>query len=145
MENWQLVWREGVAPQLSTPGLEALWKALADDDDRLLQGVTTSPPPLQCMQQCGIEGACAVGYCAWLGDGLSTVGQIEEFFAKVCFETDHRLGEPTACRRFLNWFDDTPRTVMRRQLMDEVQRTLLLRRRNEKDPHREASVAARVA
>lgn len=128
MESWQIVWREGIAPQLSTAGLEALWRALGADDARLVQGTTTSPPPLQCMQQCGIEGACAVGYCAWQGEGMETVGELEAFFARVCFETDQRLGEPTACRRFLNWFDDTPRTVMRHRLMEEVRQTLLRRR-----------------
>ena len=31
-----------------------------------------------------------------------------------------RLGEPAACRWFLNWFDDTPRDQMRRELLAEV-------------------------
>ena len=71
-----------------------------------------------------VEGACVVGYCAWQGDGLETVGEVEEFFARVCFEADQRLGEPAAVRYFLNWFDDTPRDEMRRELLDEVNRTL---------------------
>ena len=141
MENWQIVWREGIAPQLSTTGLEALEQALAEDDSRLMQGATTAPPPLQCMQRCGIEGACAVGFCAWQGDGLETVGELEAFFAQVCFETDQRLGEPTACRRFLNWFDDTPRTVMRHRFLEEVRRTLRRRRKQSK----QASVSNEAA
>jgi hypothetical protein len=132
MENWQIVWRDGIAPQLSTAGLETLERALAEDDERLLQGMTTSPPPLQCMQQCGIEGACAVGFCAWQGDGIDTVGALEEFFARVCFRTDQRMGEPTACRRFLNWFDDAPRIVVRHRLLDEVRRVLRRRRQRRK-------------
>jgi hypothetical protein len=44
-----------------------------------------------------------VGYCAWQGDGLETVAEVEEFFARVCFEADQVLGEPAACRWFLNW------------------------------------------
>jgi hypothetical protein len=139
MESWQKVWREGIAPQLSTAGLEALWRALAADDGRLVQGATTSPPPLQCKQQCGIQGACAVGYCAWQGDGLETVGELEAFFAQVCFETDQRLGEPTACRRFLNWFDDTPRNQMRHRLMDEVRQTLVRRRTGKEQVGTEAA------
>jgi hypothetical protein len=129
MESWRIVWREGVAPQLSVAGLEALRQALIEDDKRLIQGATTTPPPLQCMQDCGIEGACAVGFAAWRGEGMETVGEVEEFFARVCFETDGRLGEPTACRRFLNWFDDTPRAEVRRLLLEEVDRTLARRRR----------------
>ena len=124
METWRQVWREGVAPQLSTAGLEALQKALQADDERLLQGATTSPPPLQCVRDWAVEGACVIGYCGWQGDGLETVSEVEEFFAQVCFEVDKALGEPAACRWFLNWFDDTPRQEMRRELLIEVQRTL---------------------
>jgi hypothetical protein len=37
---------------------------------------------------------------------------------------DQRLGEPAACRWFLNWFDETPRDEMRRLLLPEVQQLL---------------------
>jgi hypothetical protein len=49
---------------------------------------------------------------------------VEEYFARLCFEADQRLGEPAVCRWFLNWFDDTPRDVMRRELLAEVERAL---------------------
>ena len=52
------------------------------------------------------------------------VGQVEEHFARCCFEADQRLGEPAACRWFLNWFDDAPRTDMRRELLAEVELAL---------------------
>ena len=120
MESWRKVWREGLAPVLSTRGLQALKQALQRDDERLTQGATTTPPPMQCVLDWPVEGACVVGYCAWQGDGLETVGEVEEFFAKVCFEADQRLGEPAAVRYFLNWFDDTPRDEMRRELLAEV-------------------------
>jgi hypothetical protein len=124
MESWRKVWREGLAPILSTHGLRALRRALVNDDQRLTQGSTTSPPPLQCVLDWPVEGACVMGYCAWQGDGLETVGEVEEYFARICFEADQRLGEPAAVRYFLNWFDDTPRDEMRRNLLDEVNRTL---------------------
>jgi hypothetical protein len=124
MESWRKVWREGLAPYLSTPGLEALKLALVSDDARLLQGATTTPPPLQCVQDWPVEAACVVGYCGWQGDGLETVAEVEEFFARICFETDQALGEPAACRWFLNWFDETPRAEVRAQLLAEVNRTL---------------------
>ncbi|HEY7329013.1 MAG TPA: hypothetical protein VH592_15325 [Gemmataceae bacterium] len=128
MESWRKVWREGVAPLLSTTGLEALQSALKNDDARLLQGSTTTPPPLQCVQDWPVEAACALGFCGWQGDGLETVAEVEEFFARTCFEIDQRLGEPAACRWFLNWFDETPRDQMREQLLAEVQRALAQRR-----------------
>lgn len=124
MESWRLVWRNGFVPVIPTGGLFALRDALRYDDPRLTQGSTTTPPPLLCVQDWPVEGACALGYCGWQGEDLRTVGEVEEFFARVCFEADHRLGEPAACRWFLNWFDDTPRDEMRRELLAEVERAI---------------------
>lgn len=128
MESWRLVWREGVEPLLVTGELEALRAALSEDDPRLLQGATTTPPPLQCVQDWPVEAACALGYCGWIGGGLETVAEVEEYFARMCFEIDRRLGEPAGCRWFLNWFDETPREDMRRSLLAEVNRALARRR-----------------
>ena len=133
METWRKVWREGLAPHLSTAGLEALRRALIQNDSRLLQGATTSPPPLQSLQDWPVEGACVLGYCGWQGDGLETVGEVEEYFARLCFEADQALGEPAACRWFLNWFDDTPREEVRALLLGEVNSTLAQRLAEDKD------------
>ena len=128
MESWRKVWREGFAPLLSNAALEALKRGLMSDDHQLLQGATTSPPPLQYAQEWPVEAACVLGYCGWKGEGLETVAEVEEFFAQACFEADQRLGDPAACRYFLNWFDDTPREEMRRLLLAEVNHTLARRR-----------------
>jgi len=128
MESWRKTWRDGIEPLVSPEGLEALRRALTNDDPRLLQGATSSPPPLACVQDWPIEGTCALGYCGWQGDGLETVGEVEEFFARMCYEIDLRLGEPAGCRWFLNWFDETPREEMRRLLLAEVNRALAQRR-----------------
>ncbi len=124
MESWRTVWREGFVPALSMRGLEVLRDGLATDDPRLTQGATTTPPPLMCVQDWPIEATCALGYCGWQGEDLETVGEVEEFFARCCFEADQRLGEAAACRWFLNWFDDTPREEMREELLGEVERAL---------------------
>ena len=128
MESWRKVWRDGVATLLSNEALESLRSGLLHDDARLIQGATTTPPPLQCVQDWPVEAACVLGYCGWQGDGLDTVAEVEEFFARMCFEIDQRLGEPAGCRWFLNWFDETPRDEMRRLLVTEVKRGLALRR-----------------
>ena len=107
--------------------LEALRAGLAGDDPRLVQGTTCSPPALQALSDRTVESACALGYCGWQGEGLETVAEVEDFFARLCFEADQRLGEPAACRWFLNWFDETPRDEMRRLLLAEVNRTLAQR------------------
>lgn len=133
MESWRLVWRDGFVPVLSTKGLETLRDAMAGDDPRLMQGSTTTPPPLMCVQDWPVEAACALGFCGWQGDDLDTVGQVEEFFARACFEADQKLGEPAACRWFLNYWDDTPRDRLFREMREEIEFNLR---------EREARVAA---
>ena len=133
IESWRKVWREGLAPYISKTGLEALRQALLHNDPRLLQGATTTPPPLQALQDWPVEAACVLGYCGWQGDGLETVAEVEAFFARLCFEAEQVLGEPAACRWFLNWFDETPRDEMRALLLAEVERTLAQRPAGNKD------------
>ncbi len=103
-EAWRMVWGK-LAPMLSTPGLEALHKAMLEDDERLLQGATTSPPPLMCVKDWECEGACFIGYAGWQGDGLRTVGEVEEYFAAKCYAVDQECGEPAAIRHWLNHWD----------------------------------------
>lgn len=143
MESWKNVWRQGLAPLLSTESLEALRRALAEDGARLLQGVTCRPPPLQCVRDWPVEGADPLAFAGWQGDGLETVAEVEEFFARMCFEIDNRMGEPGACRWFLNWWDDTGRDEVRRELLIEVQRNLAerLAESNETEDAGETSAA----
>src|SRR2546421_7128267 len=133
MESWRNVWRKGVAPLLSTESLESLRQALVHDDPRLLQGAPTPPPPLQCVQDWPVEAACVIGYCGWQGDGLETVAEVEAYFARLCYETDQALGEPAACRWFLNWFDETPRDEVRTELLAEVNLALAQRQTGSSD------------
>ncbi len=135
MESWRKVWQEAIAPQLSDKALQALQTALETDDERLLQGATTSPPPLNLVRDYPVEAACVIGFCGAIDHGgfkgnptPATVEQAEEFFAKVCFATDQKIGEPAACRWFINWADETPRDEMRSMLLPEVKRELARRR-----------------
>ena len=120
MEKWRRVWREGLAPHLTRTGLLALQAALLRDDARLLQGATCYPPRLDLLRERAIEGACALGYCGWQGEGLRHVGQVEAYFGRLCDAADAAFNEAAACRYFLNWYDDTPRAEMRRELLAEV-------------------------
>lgn len=119
LATWQRVWREGFAPLFGTEALQRLATALETDDLRLLQGSTTNPPPLMAFADWPVEGCDAIGFTGWTQDG-ATVGEIELHFARSCFEADQRLGEPAACRWFLNWYDDTPRNEMRASLLAEL-------------------------
>ncbi|WP_439627567.1 hypothetical protein [Gemmata sp.] len=124
MESWRLVWRDGFAPVISTDRLVAIRDALRDDDPRLIQGQTASPVPLSVPPTTEAKAACVLGLCAFVGGGPTTTGHVEHVFAALCFDADQRLGEPAACRWFLNWFDDTPRAEMRRELLAEVELVL---------------------
>lgn len=124
MESWRQVWRDGFVPVISTKGLEALKDGLRGNDPRITQGSTTTPPPLMCVQDWPVEAACCLGFCVWQGDGLVTVGQVESYFAELCFKADTRLGEPAVCRWFLNWFDDTPRNTVFKEMLAEVELAL---------------------
>jgi len=148
METWRTVWRDGFAPVLSTSGLQALRGALLRDDHRLLQGQPTSPPPIQSMLDWPAEGACLLGFCGWQGDGKETVGDVEETISRACFEADCRLGEPAGCRWFLNWYDEAPRDVMRREMLAEIARELEMRNGGEvagEEAEEETLVAAHAA
>lgn len=127
MEAWRNVWRNGFGPLLPTAGLEALRSALVADDPHLTQGSTTIPPPLMSVQSWPVAAACVLGFCGAIehgGFGTATVGECEKFFARACFHADQKLGEPAACRHYLNWFDDTPRDEMRREMLAEVELVL---------------------
>lgn len=127
IELWRKVWRDGFAPVLPTAGLEALRDALRNDDERLIQGSTTTPPPLMCVQDYPVEAGCALGYCGAVehgGFGAATVGEVEEFFSRACYDADQRLNNAGGTRAFLNWFDYTPRDEMRRELLAEVEKAL---------------------
>lgn len=123
MESWRIVWRVGYAPEMPAAGLAALRDALRRDDERLLQGCTTKPPPLLCVHDWPVEAADAIGFVGWHA-GAQTVGEVEEFFARASYQCDENLKETAGCRWFLNWYDDTPREEMRRELLAEVVREL---------------------
>ncbi len=124
MEAWRHCWRRGFVPTLSVRELEALRDALVKDDRRLVQGGTTVPPPIMAVQGWPVEAACAIAFCGWQGDDLTTVGEVEQFFATACFQADQELGETAACRFFLNWFDDQQRPIVFRELLAEVELAL---------------------
>jgi hypothetical protein len=125
MEMWRKVWRDGIVPLLSNKALVALWHGLVMDDPRLIQGGTVFPEPVPSSADQAPLAACALGYCGWQGEGLETVAEVEEFFVFMCFEIDQRLGEPAGCRWWLNWFDETPRAEVRRELLCEVNLALV--------------------
>jgi hypothetical protein len=133
MEKWRRTWRQGVGPALLLPGLEALRAALLTDDPRLIQGHTVEPPCTPTVQDWPVEKACAIGFCGWQGLGLETVGEVDHYFAMMASIIDKRMGSASACRHFFEWFDETPREVMRCELLPEVNRSIALLNQDQDD------------
>jgi hypothetical protein len=123
MERWQVAFR-AAAPFLGLGGLRALEKALRDDDPRLVQGVTTSPPAHLVMLSWPVEQACLYCYCGWQGDGLGTVGEAQEFFGEAVAATDRAMGEPAGARHLISFWDEAPRGEARAALLPEVRRAV---------------------
>lgn len=120
MQSCKKVWREGIAPLLSKNQLQVLLKGLEEDDKHIVQGTTVWPPNLLNTSDRPVESCCPISYCGWKGGNLGTVAEVEEFFARLCYEIDRRIGEPAGCRWFLNWVDETPRDQMRAELIAEI-------------------------
>ena len=70
----------------------------------------------------------ALTYMLTYDGDLETVGEVEEAFARACFEIDQILGEPAGCRHFLNAYDDWPRNEMRRELMNELPKAMEIKK-----------------
>lgn len=103
----------------STARLERLRDALADDDERLVQGVT-------CVRE-SVTGrpvaACLVGYCR-LADGDEPYAlQVEEYFARVMSRVAEHPS-PAQGQHFTNWFDSVPRAEAFAAVATEVEREL---------------------
>lgn len=91
----------------------------------MIQEATTIPPPLLCVQDWPCEAACFIVYPFAFKDAEDTlVGEAEEFFARICYQIDQACGESTACRYFLNAFDEWPRKEMISNLLAEVKKEL---------------------
>lgn len=121
MEKWRDVFRRGVAPSLSPAGLEALRGALERNDVALVQGVTTVPPPLHACRNHKLEGACAITYAGWMGEGKDTVEEAEWYFSAVCDNANALLGDPNGHRHLICWWDSTERGEAVRLLLPEVE------------------------
>jgi hypothetical protein len=121
---WRDVWRRGIAPLLAREDLQALLEALRRDDPTLLQGRTLEPCYAPGMDDFPCQGGCLLAYAGWRGQGLRTLGEVDEYFARLCFSADAALNCPGAVSVLFEYFDRTPRAEMRRELEVEILMTL---------------------
>lgn len=132
IEAWRKVWRDGILPAVMERvgrfrrdvGLLALANALRTDDSRLLQGATTSPPPLAAVADWMCEGCDPVVLMHTAANGgkieATMVGLAEKVFAITMARADELLGGDRLSAAFSNWWDDTPRHVARGALLAEI-------------------------
>lgn len=118
--SWQVMFRKGFMPQWSTETLQSVRALLLADDVRIIQGKTTLPPPLLCHQDWPVEACDVIAYCSTPDAFDATVGECEEGFARACFSADNTVGEPAACKWFLDWFDLHPRPQVFAELLAEI-------------------------
>ncbi len=113
----EIAFKEGFALLISTNGLKALRKALEINSSLLIQGVVTEPSILECIADWEVEGACAIGYCGWIGEKLKTIKEVEKYFTIKCHQADIILDGQAYARDFLLWYDNTPQEEVRFRLI----------------------------
>jgi hypothetical protein len=123
LAEWQRVFRVGVLPQLTRDNLVALRDALQSNDPRLMQGDTTYPPPFPHVLGWPCDRCCLLAFPG-LTDGLTTVGELNTFFARMCAAIDAAIGEPAGVRHLLQWYDDQPRAEVFAALVAEIDAAL---------------------
>lgn len=126
LPGWVEVWRHHVAPRLPALGLVALAAALREDDPRIVQEVNAMPdrgyrgePD---WRHHGVRAACPLCFAGWHGEGLATVGEVEDWFGGLAGAVND--GRPDALSWLLAWIDETERPAMLAGLLAEVEREI---------------------
>jgi hypothetical protein len=135
-EAWRKVWREGVAPQLSTEGLQGLLDALKRDDSRIITGATTEPPAFSAASSLPIERCDPVIFAMLDGHSPAacTVGLMDEAFGRLAIRCSELCGMPRAIGTLLCWLDEQDRETWRIELMRETSLALIGRMPSQETP-----------
>jgi hypothetical protein len=120
---WPEVFHVAIAPRLGLAGLQALQAALDSDDAALIQGETCLPDFMSVSRDLPCRAACGLGLALWRSLELRSIGEIDLQFSLLVNQVDGEMGQGAA-RMFVQWFDETPRATMRRQLLKEVNRAV---------------------
>lgn len=123
MRDWQRAWR-GFSERFSTESLRALALALEADDQRIQQGVSVYPVPVQCEGAEPPEWVDPVAWCHWVGGGLRTAVEVHEAFGAACFHCDQFIGTNSASGWWCHWWDANPRGEVFAELLAEVRQQL---------------------
>jgi hypothetical protein len=119
--SWRTVFHRGIVPHLPPAALLDLRDALSiGDPAAMLQGATTSPPPLLPLYNFPVTAANPLVYAVMRAPGLKTVREADEAFTRFCRHVESTLDE-AATRIFFDFWHDTPLETAREELLDEVE------------------------
>jgi hypothetical protein len=120
MEPWRYIFRRGFAPLLSNSALNALQDGLKQDDPALVQGCVVFPKPMPGFWELPAAAVGLLAYVGREGEGLFSVFEVSEFHDRLKEAAAQKLGQMEAATLFLDWFDKTPRDIMRKNLLQET-------------------------
>ncbi len=128
METWRFIFRKGFAPLLSFSALEALKSGIQQDDPALLQGCVVFPKLIPGFWDVPAVATGLLAYIGKEGEGLFSVAEVTEFHNRLKEAAAQKLGAVNIAQGFIEWFDKTPRQLMRKELLKEVRREIKARK-----------------
>jgi hypothetical protein len=105
---WAKVFREQIAPKLSTLELEKLYEGLQSDDPNLVQGSCFAFAD----DGCTAVGGCAILYGMVKANPNANSHNLKKRFWEIRQTKGDTLGIPER-NEFLDWFDNQSRTTVR--------------------------------
>lgn len=112
-DRWREVWLT-IAPHLTLAALREIRAGLERDDERIMQGMTCSPPLYAIHGRLPIAATCPILFGIWQSGGCAFVSEAQDQFERL----KDLAGDDM--RYLLNWIDDTDRSEMREMLIAEV-------------------------
>lgn len=127
-EATRRVFHEGFVPLLKDEELWVLKGWLTMAPERFKQGYTLYPVPTPAeepymMPDCG----CLITNIGRI-NMLKYADELYEYFARMCYNIDQNMGEPSAVRYLLNWYDDSPWEDVKNGSIEELEAALQCRK-----------------
>jgi hypothetical protein len=124
--NWRIVWVQGIQPQLSRRGLEALRAGLADNDPAIhskLNEIVAVGRTRSIIISCDV-----IAYAFWRGDGVQDPADLRRLWEDVVQGLPIRLGGSSTAQAynafFTKFWDACDRQAVFALLLEEVEKSL---------------------